>query len=242
MFLYLLFEFQSSNNKNMALRMLEYAAVHLHDIYRRKVFKPEEKHWPILPIVLYTGASPWTAPLECSECRIPTFPSLLRFQPEMHYFLLDIPRIAKESLADEKNLSALLFRFEQCKTLEEIQDEVRKAKIRLKGEHYEEFRMALADWLWNTTTTKFKTRAPAKHKLDLEDVDSMLGETVAKIIEQKVNDARLEWKKEGEKEGRKEERKEVAIKMLKKGFTMEVISSVTDIPTSDLEKIQLQLV
>ncbi|MBQ7606519.1 MAG: Rpn family recombination-promoting nuclease/putative transposase, partial [Desulfovibrionaceae bacterium] len=77
LFLYLLFEFQSSNNKNMALRMLEYAAVHLQDIYRRKVFKPEEKHWPILPIVLYTGASPWTAPLECSECRIPTFPSLL---------------------------------------------------------------------------------------------------------------------------------------------------------------------
>ncbi|MBQ7609423.1 MAG: hypothetical protein IJU76_15880, partial [Desulfovibrionaceae bacterium] len=74
---------------------------------------------------------------------------------------------AKESLADEKNLSALLFRFEQCKTLEEIQDEVRKAKIRLKGEHYEEFRMALADWLWNTTITKFKTRDPAKHKLDL---------------------------------------------------------------------------
>ena len=102
--------------------------------------------------------------------------------------------------ADEKNLSALLFRFEQCKTLEEIQDEVRKAKIRLKGEHYEEFRMALADWLWNTTTTKFKTRAPAKHKLDLEDVDSMLGETVAKIIEQKINDAILEREKELKKE------------------------------------------
>ncbi|MBQ7608491.1 MAG: Rpn family recombination-promoting nuclease/putative transposase [Desulfovibrionaceae bacterium] len=213
--------------------MLEYAAVFLLDLYHRKVLNHGEKHWPILPIVIYTGSSPWTAPLACSGHRVPTFSSLLRFQPEMEYFLLDIPRIAKESLADEKNLSALLFRLEQCKSLDEVQAEVRKAKIRLKGEHYEEFRLILADWLWNTVITKFTTENPIKKDLDLEEVDTMLDETMEKIRD---NMLRIREKdiEDAKSEGKIEKSKEIAKKMLDLNEALEKIIQLTDLSKQDI--------
>ena len=227
----------------MALRILEYAAVFLLDLYRRKVLNHGEKHWPILPIVIYTGASPWTAPLACSEHRVATFSSLLRFQPEMEYFLLDIPRIAKESLADEKNLSALLFRLEQCKTLDEIQAEVRKAKIRLKGEHYEEFRLILADWLWNTVLTKFNEENPIKNDFDLEEVDTMLGETMDKLRDDitkmrdgmaKMRDDMVKMRDKDREDAKFERSKEIAKKMLDVNEALEKIIQVTDLSKQDI--------
>ena len=151
----------------------------------------------------------------------------------MEYFLLDIPRIAKESLADEKNLSALLFRLEQCKSLDEVQAEVRKAKIRLKGEHYEEFRLILADWLWNTVITKFTTENPIKKDLDLEEVDTMLDETMEKIRD---NMLRIREKdiEDAKSEGKIEKSKEIAKKMLDLNEALEKIIQLTDLSKQDI--------
>ncbi|MBQ7606514.1 MAG: hypothetical protein IJU76_00790 [Desulfovibrionaceae bacterium] len=65
----------------------------------------------------------------------------------------------------------------------------------------------------------------------------MLGETIEKIIAKNIEEARSE----GYTIGRREERQKVARNMLKKGWTIEFISSVTEIPMSDLEKMQSQL-
>ena len=62
----------------------------------------------------------------------------------------------------------------------------------------------------------------------------MLGETIEKIIAKNIEEARSEGYKIGLKKGRQN----VARNMLKKGYSVEFISSVTEIPTSDLEKIQ----
>ena len=64
----------------------------------------------------------------------------------------------------------------------------------------------------------------------------MLGETIEKIIAKNIEEARSE----GYKIGLKKVRQNVARNTLKKGYSVEFISSVTEIPTSDLEKIQSQ--
>ena len=106
------------------------------------------------------------------------------------------------------------------------QAEVRKAWIRLKGEHYEEFRLILADLLWNTVVTKFKTEQPTKHDLDLQDVNTMLGETIAKIRDKEIKDAELKGWQEG--------KKECAWKLLKIGLTIETIITATGLSQEDI--------
>ena len=84
-----------------------------------------------------------------------TLPALDEYQPEQKYFLLDVVRLLKESIADERNLSAMLFRMEQCKTIEELIEEIKKARVRLSGEHYEEFRLLLSQWIRYTVLTQY---------------------------------------------------------------------------------------
>ena len=114
------------------------------------------------------------------------------------------------------------------------------AKLRLQEDTYEEFRMILADWLWNTVVTRFEVTKPEKHYIDLEDVYTMLGETIDKIIEKQKEDVKSA-RSEGKKDGKKEGKKEVAIDMLKEGVGVEFISRVTKIPMSDLKEMQVQL-
>ncbi len=70
----------------------------------------------------------------------------------------------------------------------------------------------------------------------------MLGETMAKIRAKDREDAKLEGWNEGWKEGRKEGMQDVARNMLKEGYTVDLISSLTEIPKSDIEKMQVQQV
>ena len=88
-------------------------------------------------------------------------------------------------------------------------------------------------------STKFKIENPVKHDVSLEELDTMLGETLARIYEKydnydkKIADAKLE----GKKEGKLENAKEIAMNMIKIGLNFDIISSVTKIPLSDLKKI-----
>ena len=85
-------------------------------------------------------------------------------------------------------------------------------------------------------STKFKIENPVKHDVSLEELDTMLGETLARIYDnydKKIADAKLE----GKKEGKLENAKEIAMNMIKIGLNFDIISSVTKIPLSDLKKI-----
>ena len=202
-YLYLLFEFQSTSDKEMALRCGEYTILFLRDLYRKGIVRHGEEHPPVLPIVIYTGSGAWTAKKSCSELCQKTLSALDEYQPEQKYFLLDVVRLLKESIADETNLSAMLFRMEQCKTIEELIEEIKKARIRLSGEHYDEFRLLLSQWIRYTVLTQYPDALNKNNTLtldcDLEEVQTVLGDTIAKLRKKDKEEARLEGRLEGRK-------------------------------------------
>ena len=61
--------------------------------------------------------------------------------------MVDVVWVVKESVSDKENLAALLFRMDQCKSIEDLIKEIEIAKIRLRGDHYEEFRLLLSEWI-----------------------------------------------------------------------------------------------
>ena len=64
LYLYLLLEFQSSDDYFMANRVMTYLGLLYQDIIRSQVLKKGDLLPPVLPIVIYNGASNWSGPVE----------------------------------------------------------------------------------------------------------------------------------------------------------------------------------
>jgi hypothetical protein len=66
LYFYLIVEFQSANDKMMALRMMVYEGLLYQDLEKSGQFDKAGLP-PVFPIVLYNGAEAWTAPLNISD-------------------------------------------------------------------------------------------------------------------------------------------------------------------------------
>ncbi len=88
-YLYLLFEFQSTVDRFMALRMLLYVALLWQDLIRRKELVDDRLLPPVLPIVLYNGNERWTAPVDLGQLVAKPLPVLRKHLPSLRYLFLD---------------------------------------------------------------------------------------------------------------------------------------------------------
>src|SRR5699024_3839748 len=107
LYLCLLLEFQSSPEPIMPLRMLNYAASFYQDLIETKKLRLSvDKLPPALPIVLYSGESPWNAATRMQDVIAPVAKVLRAFQPQLAYFLLDEHRVTQEALEHAPELLA----------------------------------------------------------------------------------------------------------------------------------------
>ncbi|MCQ9618230.1 Rpn family recombination-promoting nuclease/putative transposase [Paenalcaligenes niemegkensis] len=66
-YLYLMIEFQSSDDHFMAVRVVTYTGLLYQDIIRSTGLGQGDKLPPVLPIVLYNGSKRWSGPHELAE-------------------------------------------------------------------------------------------------------------------------------------------------------------------------------
>ena len=100
----------------MALRLLVYVGLLYQRLIDERQIGPRDILPPVLPLVLYNGAKRWTAPLDVADLLAECPEELARYGPRMRYFLLDEHRTDDAELSGMRNLAALIFRFEQCRT------------------------------------------------------------------------------------------------------------------------------
>lgn len=82
-------EFQNTVDREMPLRVLDYASSALLDWVRREPLAPGDRAPLLLPIVVYGGRRPWRVPTRLAELLPPTPSHLLANQPTYEYFLLE---------------------------------------------------------------------------------------------------------------------------------------------------------
>jgi hypothetical protein len=70
----------------------------------------------VLPVVLYSGETAWSAPLDARELFLPLVPALQRHVPSTRYQVLDAASAPIPAAAGEDNLVALLCAFERSRT------------------------------------------------------------------------------------------------------------------------------
>jgi predicted transposase YdaD len=112
-FIVFLIEHQSTVDYAMPLRLLFYLTSLWHDHWnatpRAERESKEFRVPPVLPIVFYTGESPWTGAIRLFD-KIACGEELRHFMPDFRFHLVDLCRFGEEELAGEKNLAKAVAR------------------------------------------------------------------------------------------------------------------------------------
>ena len=123
LYVVLLLEFQSAVDRSMAVRMLTYTGLLYQKLIAEGVLREHGGLPPVLPVVIYNGRRPWTAPADVSELIASGGgAALARHQPSQRYFLLDEGRVGGPDLPSGNLVSALI-------ALETNRDRVRAAAL-----------------------------------------------------------------------------------------------------------------
>ncbi len=203
LYLYLLLEFQSSDDYFMAVRIMTYIGLLYQDIIRTQGLRKGDTLPPVVPIVIYNGKSAWKSSCEIRELINPMHHSLEKFMPHLAYWLLDEGRVGyelEEFTGSRFNLAAELIGIEFCKTPEEIRKHTARLHENLKDPENQQIRRTFAIWLSRLLRLRLKNYNIPEFQ-ELKEVDSMLAETITEWTEQWKAEGKVEGKAEGKAEG-----------------------------------------
>ena len=201
-YVYLLLEFQSSVDRFMAVRVLNYVTLLYQDLLKSGRSRQLP---PVFPLVLYTGSDPWTAPLELRDLVDLPNNSLVRYVPEFRYVLIAENQFARESLLELRNLVAGVFLIETCDA-ESIVETITRVREILDREAGPDLRRVFTTWVQRSLQRDgIDVDASV---LDSLEVSEMLETTMKKYRETLLSQGwaagRTEGKAEGKAEGRAE--------------------------------------
>jgi predicted transposase YdaD len=130
---YLMIEFQSRPDPLMTLRLHNYVGHLLEDLARRPCRRGERRLPIVVPLVLYDGTRPWTAPLDLYRLCGPVPESLRRHLPQLEPLFVDERRSAP---ADD--LATLFFQINTSRSPQGLAEAVAAVARRLpRGEEPE---------------------------------------------------------------------------------------------------------
>jgi len=225
LYLYLLLEFQSQVDYAMPVRMLQYVAALYDHLIRQKQVVPREGLPPVLPIVLYNGASRWRAPTALGRM-IHAPSALVKWQPDLEFLLLDEGAYTEERLDEIGSLVALIFEADTVKNIHAGRKIFQRIGDLWKRTPYgKEVAESLQAWLAGAFERKNLGSAIIEELLG--GGVNMLAENIEKWYEQA--------KREGREAGREEGLKEAAIALYHGGMEVEVIASTLKLPIAKIQ-------
>jgi hypothetical protein len=118
--IYLLLKARGEEDPYVALDLELCRGLFYRALLRRRRGPRETTRLPaVLPVVLYGGEAPWSAPRDARELFLPLLPSLQRHVPQTQYLLLDAANGPIPAAAGSDNLVSLLCGLERSRTAEE---------------------------------------------------------------------------------------------------------------------------
>ena len=202
-----LLEFQSTDDRSMALRVLEYTAMLYRELMREGSFGAGgELLPPVLPVVLYNGDAPWRSATQVRELVAPTGSTLSPYQPSQRHVVLDERRAAADD-PQLRELTRAVLLLEQSRSAADLARAAESLSRVLSapggGERAgrAELRQAFADWLAALLRRLEGDAAPARVGLNLDEVKMTLEERVAEWPKPYIRQGREEGITLGREEG-----------------------------------------
>ncbi|MFP4362251.1 MAG: Rpn family recombination-promoting nuclease/putative transposase [Spirochaetia bacterium] len=219
-YIYLFIEFQSTNDRFMALRMLNYIILFYMDYLKEK--KEVKKLPPVLPILLYNGNSKWTAPDSIRELIEPN-EFLKSYYPDFQYFKILENEYGREELLAINNAVSGIFLLENTDR-EDFQAITKNLVDILSSESVETIAL-LAVWIKHLFKNERIDRSIYEEITSLnndKEAKSMLVDTIKELQE--------EWKNDGKIED--------AQRMLEMDYPVEDIVKITGLSREEIEKLK----
>lgn len=193
LFILLMLEHQSSNDPTMALRIMTYSGLLYESLLARKLIRKGRRLPIILPVVLYSGVRPWTAPPTMTDLIDPAPQALLPYVPQMRYLLVDEGWMVRHGTLPNDNLAALLFRLEHNTGIAEAQNLMQTVWDNTEGPEYAEVRAAF------TAYAKYVLLPRALPDVAIPAVDNLL--EIKTMLTEHSRSWVHQWKAEGLQEG-----------------------------------------
>ena len=187
-----LLEFQSTDDPDMALRILEYTALLYRELARNNALGPDRRRPPVLPVVLYNGAPPWRAARDVSELIAPVGPSLAPYQPSQRYVVLD-ERHVRDHDVPEPNLMAAVVALEQSGSAEDLERVVEALQRRPWARGERELQRVFTAWIRRLAHRLAPAATTLPPAVTLEDFKMTL--------EERVSEWPRQWRQEGLEQG-----------------------------------------
>ena len=204
MFLLVLLEFQSEDDRWMALRILTYSGLLYQELVRNEAPEVAAGRLPaVLPVVLYNGAEPWTAAREMGELIAPAGRWLAPYQPAQRYYVLDARRVAADDLP-RRNLLRAVVGLEQSRSPEDVLRVVEALQGWLRGRTAVGLQRAFADWVRQMAERLAPAGAAVPPARTLEDAKMTLVERVGEWPKQWLREGREQGLEEGIEQGREQ--------------------------------------
>ncbi len=200
---YLMIEFQSSDDPWMAVRVMAYQALLYQDLIRQKIVKRPGDLPAVTAIVLYNGEAAWNATQEIAELIGEHPDGLDLYLPRLRFILVDISRLKPWELRQRDNLAVQVFRMEKCRTEEQVERELLGLFEELAKPGRSELMRAFLTWL---RRVRLPSRFPGLELsiLRQEEKNAMLEERVQGWIQKWLAQGRQEGLLTGRKEGEAE--------------------------------------
>jgi predicted transposase/invertase (TIGR01784 family) len=204
-YLYVLIEFQSRSDHFMATRLMVYEGLLFQAMSKLPEYRDGSKLLPaVIPIVVYTGAQRWKAPLQLSRLMEPLPEEMGFLQAELAYIVLDAGAFAPEELAAMHNLVAVLFRLENSDSPRDAAEGLLALREELETEGDAELTRSFEIWLEQIVKRRFPN-------LDIGRILDNQGET---MLAQKMD----EWFDEAEKKGEESGQQKMVLALIKGRF------------------------
>ena len=151
-YILILLEFQSTVDRRMALRMMDYTATIWMRLGKEDL-GPRGEYPFVLPVVIYNGERRWTAATDIGDMLGPAPGEPLGYRPRLRYLLIEIRAQDPASLPPD-NVLAMIARFEQAPTAELLEELVVALSDRLAAVGEPELDAAFWEWIEQVLTLR----------------------------------------------------------------------------------------
>ena len=188
----------------MALRILEYTTMLYRERGRNEALGTRGE-WPaVLPVVLYNGATPWTAAVEVGELMGPVEEALVPCQPSQRYVVVDERHVEADDLPGH-NLMTAVVRLEQSRSPADLAGVVESLREGRRSPHDDELMRVFPEWVRRVMERFMSTGAKALPPVQtLEEVEMTLEERVSQWPAQWMQEGREQGLKQGLERGREQ--------------------------------------
>ena len=217
-FVYVLLEFQSRPDVSMPVRLMGYVSL----FYQRLMAGQPVAGWRklplVIPVVVYNGPEPWNVATDLGSLIGELDPSAEIYRPQLRYRLVDEAAYPREDLAALNSPVADLFRIEKSRDWWEVHESVHRLRLSIPPAEAA-LRRAFETWLQKVILPRFGlSREEASAALTLEELETMLADSIDRWNREIREEGREEGRREGRQEGRQEGEARLLLRLLRLKF------------------------